>query len=305
MTYDPDHPGEMTDAELDRILLTGNQELLNHIQAATDPGGLLTELMGRSVPGPGARTGPDAPDRSTAREMIRMRVLANAIVRDLGQVSISDLGQVRDLVRRYVSQVRDLVRGPVLDLDQVRDQVRDRVRDLSLGLDRAVGPEGAVVLDRLPALVRDFDQILGLSRVRDFDLVRDLDLALVLDRVRALIRDLDQILDPGQVFDLSRVRDLSRICDQAIALAANLDHVHLYRGAQRMAKRLWAEQVDASDTDLSDMEIEDLDVLDGVIWTRATTWPSSIGAQVKENSEEIRNGVYKVRLGQKNKAWMS
>jgi hypothetical protein len=45
------------------------------------------------------------------------------------------------------------------------------------------------------------------------------------------------------------------------------------------------------------MEIRHLRTLDGVTWTRETTWPPGITRQVEEHSEEIRPGVYQVRLG--------
>jgi hypothetical protein len=67
--------------------------------------------------------------------------------------------------------------------------------------------------------------------------------------------------------------------------------------ARALAERLDALQVDASDVDLSGLEIRQLYSLDGVIWTRGTTWPADVAAQVEAHSEEIRPGVYQVRLG--------
>jgi hypothetical protein len=48
---------------------------------------------------------------------------------------------------------------------------------------------------------------------------------------------------------------------------------------------------------LSAMKITDLEALNGIIWTRQTTWPPTIDVQVEDRSIEIRPGVYQVRLG--------
>jgi hypothetical protein len=45
------------------------------------------------------------------------------------------------------------------------------------------------------------------------------------------------------------------------------------------------------------MKITDLEALNGIIWTRQTTWPPTIDVQVEDRSIEIRPGVYQVRLG--------
>jgi hypothetical protein len=39
------------------------------------------------------------------------------------------------------------------------------------------------------------------------------------------------------------------------------------------------------------------DLLNGTIWTRETTWPDAVKAEVEAHSDPIRDGVYQVRLG--------
>lgn len=254
---DVSRPGEVTDEELDRFLATGDGELLDHIQATTDPNRLLTEIMDRlgpEAPDPGIG---HAPEQAQAREMIRMRAFATRLDRDLALV----LARARDLTR-------DL--NPIRDRDLVRACVR--ARDRALDLTR----------DLKDTLTRDRDlaRALNPDRALDPDLALDRDLALTLARAHALTLTLTR----------ARARDLEEALDRA------------HSSARRVASRLNAKQVDASDADLSDVEIEHIEALDGVVWTRRTIWPPDIAGQVEEHSAEIGDGVYQVRLGQRDEA---
>lgn len=154
----------------------------------------------------------------------------------------------------------------------------DLVRDLTFVFDRA--------LERGLALALERD--LTLAFHLDFDLVRDHSLERDLERARARARDLvhafDHDLDRIPIGDLVHALEDARI------------------SAQCVVSRLNAQQVDASDADLSDMEIEHIEALDGVVWTRRTIWPPAIAGQVEEHSAEIGDGVYQVRLGQRDEA---
>jgi hypothetical protein len=81
------------------------------------------------------------------------------------------------------------------------------------------------------------------------------------------------------------MRMRARALLRALALAHVLD------------RDLDAQQVDASGADLSGMEITHLDALNGIVWTHQTVWPPRIADQVQAHSQEIRPGVYQVRLG--------
>jgi hypothetical protein len=129
-------------------------------------------------------------------------------------------------------------------------------------------------------------------------------------RARDIARDLDHrrsfALDLASTLDSDLARELARALDRAFARALGrgvfvrpLDDAvrRALDLAHELASTLDAQHLDASDTDLSDMEIRHLDALDGVLWTNQTTWPPSIANQVRVHSQEIRPGVYQVRLG--------
>jgi hypothetical protein len=55
--------------------------------------------------------------------------------------------------------------------------------------------------------------------------------------------------------------------------------------------------IDASGADLRQLKLQDLDVLDGVIWTSDTVWPTGLARIIRTHSEEIEPGVYRIRFG--------
>lgn len=57
-----------------------------------------------------------------------------------------------------------------------------------------------------------------------------------------------------------------------------------------------AVPVDAAGADLSGLETSSLRALDGVTWTRETTWPPAIAGRVRAHSEEAQPGVYRIRI---------
>jgi hypothetical protein len=138
----------------------------------------------------------------------------------------------------------------------------------------------------------------------------DLNRARAYIRARDIARDLDHrrafALDLARVLDSDLARELASTLDRAFARALGrgvfvrpLDIVvrRALDLARELASTLDAQHLDASDTDLSDMEIGHLDALDGIIWTNQTTWPPGIADQVRVHSQEIRPGLYQVRLG--------
>jgi hypothetical protein len=67
--------------------------------------------------------------------------------------------------------------------------------------------------------------------------------------------------------------------------------------AQYLASELLLLPADASGVDLSGIDIDTPDLLDGVIWTQQTRWPQALAQWVREHSEEISQGLYRVIQG--------
>lgn len=236
-------PEEMTDAQLDEFLATGNRELLDRLEATTNTNQLLTDLLrlgdGEQRPAePPAPARRHDPDKPSAREMIRKRTLAAELANELG-----------------------------------------RALALARALDRAFALDRALALARALARARALD--------RGFDLAA---LNLSLDLAFDCAQSFDHALDHAR----ARVyaRELVTLLDRALSLAG------------KAALTLRAEEVDASGADLSDVEVGDIETLDGVVWTRETIWPAGIVGQVEAHSVEIGDGVYRVRLGQRDEARM-
>lgn len=164
----------------------------------------------------------------------------------------------------------DVTHTLALDLTLARSQVLDRLVDRDLGLDLAV----ASALGREPvgpdqtlravnhALQRALDRAAGLTFDGEDagDLVGDLTL------VRALVRAL-VMLSSGA----AQVRDL----------------IEVFAGVR----------LDASGVNLSLLRFPDLEVLAGVVWSEATVWPKDVGELIRERSEEIGAGVWRIRGG--------
>ena len=265
--------GEMSDQQLDQLLAAANSELLEHIEATTNPTQVLNAITrgGRQdhSAGPGGPPASHDPGQSPAAAMISLRIHARALANDLGRGPARILASVLadDLARASRSAwaladralANDLARASDLagilagDLDDPRDLVRALVRVLADDLGGLTYNEAVIaryVMQGLPDSA--IAARLGLKR-------------------RAIEKHLAQIFTKMNV---------SR------------------RGiADALTDRLDALQVDASDADLSGLDIRQLDSLEGVIWTRGTAWPADVAARVEAHSEEIRTGVYQVRLG--------
>ncbi len=244
---------EMSDRQLDLLLTTANEELLEHIQAAADPGRTLTAIMAIN-----------APVRN--REAPPALVVLAICVRRKAHGLARNLGFDRD---RTCGFYRDLDRG----IPDAPDRAVARGRDLC----RTLGFARDVALGLVHDLARDPD--LDTAQALNADLHGDLE--LILYRVQALARVLDR--DRDLASEVLRAFDSD--LDRAYAKACDLDH------------NLQMQPVDASGADLSDLEIEDVEVLNGIIWTHETTWPSNIAGPVHARSEEVQPGVYQIRIG--------
>jgi hypothetical protein len=183
---------------------------------------------------------------------------------------------------------------PAEAADTIRVRVRARALAISLysAGDQSTNIYSALAVDNLArasaaaddlasdlaGVIADAASLAGNSRLASV-LARDL--GEIADKVKAardFVRDI-RLLDPRLalqlVGDIDYARDLARALWKAVA----------------------AYQVDASGADLSAIEIRDLHDLDGVIWTDQTTWPPGIASEVRVHSDEIRPGIYQVRLG--------
>ena len=286
-TGDTGDRGEMTDEQLDQLLTAANSELLEHIEATANPTQVLSAITRGDrqdhPAGPGGPPTSHDPGLSPAAAMISHRIRARSLVLDLDLAydRASDLTLTLDLDLARASE-RDLARASdrdltlasartsALALTRALTSARASARNLTYGL-LEDARTSAHASDLLAALGLASILARGLNSVRD--LARDLTRALTLDRALDRAREIDLNLDPGSELRVLRAR------------------------AREIAEPLNELQVDASDADLSDVEIRQLDPLDGVIWTRGTTWPADVAAQVEAHSEEIRPGVYQVRLG--------
>jgi hypothetical protein len=262
-----DSNADLTDAQLDRLLGAANEELLAFVESAADPRRTLTAILALNTSAPTDGSSITAGGPVTAAQVILLRSRVHRLGRAL------DLGGAIDLVR-------DLDRALRLDLDHILavsmriglDRVQFLARDLDHHLVRA--------LDRASTFADAFED----TRFFDpaLDLVRTLDGALA--HVRTLRHERSDRKQVG-VLDRRLVRALSHHLDRALDLV------------RALIRGIGAQPVDASGADLSGVEIDDLDVLNGVIWTGQTIWPPGVREQVRDNSEEIRPGVYQVRTG--------
>jgi hypothetical protein len=83
---DPTRPGELTDAQLDRLLEAANDELLGHVQATADSSVTLTAIMADSTTTPGAGRRAAAPARNNdAVVTISQRARAHDLDRALNR----------------------------------------------------------------------------------------------------------------------------------------------------------------------------------------------------------------------------
>jgi hypothetical protein len=129
---------------------------------------------------------------------------------------------------------------------------------------------------------------LGRARAHLADLGPEFDLGLDLDRDITLARQLTSVLTRSASFNARQAWDLRG------ALLASLREARFT--ASDLVLSLAGLPVDASGADLSSLDIRRLGGLHGVTWTRATSWPPAIAAQVLAHSTEELPGRYRIRV---------
>jgi hypothetical protein len=97
--------------------------------------------------------------------------------------------------------------------------------------------------------------------------------------------------------DVGRYLALGRDIYTDINAAARVTQARALDLARALAHDLDSHELDASGEDLSSIQIQHLDAIDGITWTRQTTWPPAIANQVEEHSTEIRPGLYQIHHG--------
>jgi hypothetical protein len=261
--------GRMTDPELEQILAAANAELLEHIEAATDPSLTLSAVMARPPvsyfpgrPSPAGEAAVILAERSLARTIDRARDNAGSIHRALADV---------------------------LDRNRARDNARTRASNRARAIARAV--------DRSLAIAYNIASANALYRAR----ADARDLGQTLGHARAIARAVDFALDGQLAENLAAIAqalypepdfaDLGRGCDRALDLKCALNRHSV------LVPRFDAVEVDASGVDLSALDLPDMSVLEGVVWTDETIWPPGVREQVDPLSHEIDAGVYQVQSG--------
>lgn len=113
------------------------------------------------------------------------------------------------------------------------------------------------------------------------------------------IRDLLSTLALGLARDAASSPVFARDLVGAITRARNLapDLARALGFASALGKGIPPSVIDASGADLSRGDFSDLSLLDDVIWTPETIWPTGIAEQVERLSDEIKPGVYRIRGG--------
>ena len=92
-------------------------------------------------------------------------------------------------------------------------------------------------------------------------------------------------------------KDIDRGCEGAEDATASLSEKLAIANARNPVEYLASIEIDASGADLSEANLPDVDLLDGVIWTPETTWPTAIESEVQAHSREIRDKVYQIHGG--------
>ena len=316
----------LSDSELDAVLSAAGNELLDYIRAAAHPDAGLLAIMGadnrETEPGHAARS-PLAPAPSVCAQhavaVIEVRTIARLIVEvlDVNRIKMSD---VTDSLDRASAASHMLISAfhaaTSRDLERTGHHARTLTQALTaesssiLAIADYLTFASTLISNSANALkmlhdARDLIEVLDRAR----DLIRDL--IEVLDRARDLVREID-LNYAGELLKRKSDRGRADALDRARALTATLAHAvaDAIGGSQIVERTIKAAattfnpihqlasiRVDASGADLSGLEIPYPDVLEGVIWTAETIWPSDVAGQVLARSDEIRPGIFQVRGG--------
>ncbi|RFS83693.1 hypothetical protein D0T12_22025 [Actinomadura spongiicola] len=272
MTHHDNDPATLPDNEHDRLLAEAHDDLLRHIQAHTDPiPSLLAFMEDDTTP-----FQPAAGFHSRDLTILELRSLVH---------------RTHGLLPEGLTELRDaLLRA---DLPDPNTKYLALLTTLMQGLVTVCALQPAHELELYRELQHDLVLAQKLAAALDLDLRSELAFApdLANNLYSRLGKALDQTLDRGHAFSLDFAFFSSYRTDihHAVWVAGQL--------IQAIAAALGAVPVNLSGVDASHLRDMNLETLAGTVWDRATSWPESLRELVEWHSEEIRDGLFRVRGG--------
>lgn len=261
----------ITAADVDLLLQTAGNELLDYVHAATDHSAGLLALMDQRM-----RPADSKPDDFRAQPGG-----ANLAVRVW-------VAQVKQAVTRGngFAQSLDAALAHALDVSRASTLARNLVDELGFAVIRT--QDLTYLLDK--ALEDDIDTALGHDIPMILAVARDLDreLSFIRERTTALDGDLDLVggLSPGFVRGIARARHIAR------SLAREQEQ------ARDLADLAGNMPIDVSAADLSGLDVDfiDLSVLAGMVWSAATRWPPGVADRLRACSDRVAEGRFRLRV---------
>jgi hypothetical protein len=274
---------EFDSNDIDSLLESAYQDLLDQVRGSVDPAASLDEIMSVAVDAPCDRL--DGDDGRNAPGSGSQEAL-------------------------YANEAVDPDLTFVLCFGDALDRALDTALDLMLALARDPGADHAAALTKAlicdVTLARDFEPTLASARQIDFaldlatpsDLDGDLDRADKLDWARVVARA--RFLDFARVFALGLIRTLEAepgpaldLARQVAELLATASDVGLRRAMIRNFKEI--HYIDATGRDLSWLDASGTPVPVGTIWDEQTILPPAQAAKVEAHSISIGWGRRKLQ----------
>ncbi|WP_165969444.1 hypothetical protein [Actinomadura sp. KC06] len=276
-----DHdPAALTDTELDRLLTEAHEDLLRHAREHTDPTTGLLAFMN---------------DHRDDLVILELRTITHRTQKRMPE----GVPELRDALLRadlsdpnlqHLTYLMTLTQALITVNDRYPSTARAAARDLARELD------SARAVARALDLATDLDSARAIAR----DLARDPNSTRAIGHTLALYHALDRAL--GHAIDPVRgpthcAREVTGVIANDLSGRLVWTSKSVFALVQAVASALEAESVDLSGVDVSHLQDLDLEVLAGAVWNRATTWPANLRELVQRHSEEIGQGVFRVRGG--------
>ncbi|WUH98053.1 hypothetical protein OHR68_31810 [Spirillospora sp. NBC_00431] len=289
--HDHDDPAALTEPELVRLLWDAHDDLLRYTRAHTDPAARLLAFMDENA----SPSRPQPVHPSDDLRILELRNLTHRVQRRLPE----GFPELRDALLRadlpdpnlkHLSYLMTLTQA----LITVSDRYPQTARDLALDLARDLDAAGAAARDL--GLTTDYGSACAIA----WDLARDPASARAVGKVFALYRALDRALCHA----IDPARGPAHCAREVVGvIATDLDHRFVWSSksvfvlVRAVASALEAEPVNLSGVDVSQLRDLDLEALAGAVWNRDTTWPVHMRELIERHSEEIGDGVFRVRGG--------
>ncbi|TMQ94150.1 hypothetical protein ETD83_24330 [Actinomadura soli] len=276
-----DHdPAALTDAELDRLLLEAHDDLLRHAREHTDPTTGLLAFMD---------------DHSDDLVILELRALTQRTQKRMpeGVPELRDAllrADLPDPYLKHLTYLMTLTQALITVSDRYPNTARAAAQDLAreLGSARAIAQALGLATD------------LNCAHAIAGDLARDPNSTRAVARTLALFDALNRALRHA-IHSVRGFDDYARVVAEVIDIDLNGRLIWTSKSVfvlvRAVTSALEAESVDLSGVNVSHLRDLDLDVLAGAVWDRATTWPANLRELVERHSEEIGEGVFRVRRG--------